>query len=388
MNSSKKVSVCIVVLVILAGWMPDNASGENIQVFPFMNVHSWPTQTAPPMGGPGRSVYKQIGDPAEPNEIWSEDVMWYDQVSSPWKSYFESGMGEQHFILSLHNPNPTDFKLDGQVDSRIVVKFYAPDGNQITSADKWWDNDGSPTSDPLINTSSLASYAAWESNSFRISINAGQTVNMPSWGDTNGFFVAPDGESNRRRGGTTMVVTQPDGYHFVATIRGNGIHKYRTSDAEFNSDNYYHLNYVYKGIRLDDYNCPGDEYLLVLPWFREFYSPTNSNADWACSFMVVNAGTQGDVTVSVKDMNGNLIGSHILEDLDTWERTTMMPSQFLTTPSGSFNGRIEVRAEGGAKPVCIGIQHRYQKSGNVRPGGEAYRIPSILACEPFHLMCE
>jgi hypothetical protein len=195
-----------------------------------------------------------------------------------------------------------------------------------------------------------------------------------------------------------MVVSQPNDYNFIATIRGNALHKYRVAKGGFYFSNEYYMcqNYTYGGISLNNHfwwQSP----TCILPWFRERYLPTyNTNPDWCTTFVVVNAGDPGYITISVKNLDGsNTDLTTYTPYFNSWQKIFLMPSQFKQSGDdyrNGLDGRIEVKRAtnetNNVKPVCLGIQFRFPKSTKPEgsPQDQKFRIPSYLNCEPFHII--
>ena len=320
------------------------------------------------MGGANWHLLKKFNS-TDPNPVWNVDSIFYNDSNT--QSWFAQGGGNgRTWQIALHNTNPTvDYNYSGGVDRRIRVYVYPRLGG-LTPADSsevWSD------STALINTSG-GSDMVWDNanNCFYVTVLKNSTVLLNCVGNPNGLFNIPTTNAGYK---ASIKIAQPQGYDFLATMRGRDEFNWRTStgttSSSFSNEKVIAVTFGYPAVYENIYNTSGTN-TVRLPFYREQYLPATSSTsanrnkpDWATICYVVNTTNTADtLTFRVYKLDGTLINDHNPPDtmqLAPNERLEFSPSQFF--PSNNFGaygrGYVEVT---GTRPAAVAIQMRFPKS--------------------------
>ncbi len=375
-RSSCSVSVVLCLFAASSCILSMGASAtetENVAWFPYVNTHY---STNPdydgssPWGGLNWHLLDKFDDPGTPNPVWNADSIFYNDTTH--ESWFAQGGGGKTWQIALHNTGQPladgteakDFTLDGSTDRRIRINIYHRDGGDPIDSSEVWTG----TTIPLINTNG-GDDMVWDSseNCFYVTVMKNETVLLNCVGNPNGLFTIASNATGYK---ASIEIVQPQGYDFLATMRGQDEFQWRTStgttSSSFSDEKIIGVTFGYPAVYENIYESGANT--VRLPFYREQYLPATSSTsanrnkpDWATICYVVNTTNASDtLTFRIYTLDGTLI-SQQTKTLSAYQRLEFSPSQFF--PSNNFGaygrGYVEVS---GTRPAAVAIQLRFPKS--------------------------
>ncbi len=359
--------------------------------FPYANCHNWtfpthPTMNdmvccSPPWGSPSTGHYLKR-DFITPNPVWSMARVFYIQTE-PRESWYDVADSEYTWVMALHNPGNSAITL------RIEV-FQGTQGEKANESTNWSipPNTNVPPL-PLIKQTGNTNLI-WDgvNDRFEISVPAKTTRNVACYGTTDSLYTTSGSSYNFH---ASIKITQADGADFVATIRGQNVGRWRTSQgmqyANFGSPWFprtAQFNFSYNAIYLSEYAAWNGPYTntITLPWSRETYSEDNNVSEWSTLVSLVNGSSTSDaISIDVRDRDGNPVGS---DTFTMWpnSRVTFMPSQFFASPPLPPTPDAGYIRISGTYPVAVAMQMRFPKS-IYSVSNQKTRIPNTQTAEFF-----
>ena len=375
-RSSCSVSVVLCLFLTACLFTIGASAAENAAWFPYVNTHygSVPSYAGgSPFGGPGWHLLKKFNS-TTPNPLWNEDSLFYNDSNT--ESWFTQGGATKTWQIAVHNTNPSvDFSYSGGVDRRLRVYVYSRlGGNPVGTSEVWSD------STALIKTSG-GSDMVWNNANkcFYVTVPRNATVMLNCAGNPNGLFNVPTGDGIYK---ATIKIAQPQGYDFLATMRGQDTFQWRTdtgtTESSFSDEKVMSGTFGYPSVYENVYNTVGSN-TVRLPFYREDYMPATSTTsanrtkpDWATVCYVVNTTNSADtLTFRVYALDGTLIGQQKTKTLAAHQRWEFCPSQFFPSNNYGAYGRGYVEVTG-TRPAAVAIQLRFPKStsfiGRVKNG--------------------
>lgn len=337
------------------------AWGEYTVWFPWANVANGTVYTgSPPWGGPNSSMYKKLDQPAQDNEVWYEDRVFYDTNcgdGDEFETYYDEINPSRNWQIYVRNATGTDFSGS----NRLKLYVHLPDGTLMDENELFEPSCSVSQSNTTVIRTNASGDITWDGTNdcFLVEVLAYETVYINSSGNTNG--VLNNTPTNHYKGLSIRIV-QPNDYQFDATLRGQGQNRYRTSASypQTAAPQIAGFNFGYEGIHEYRYDLTGNppENTIVHPYFREQCHLGNDSAmGWSNIIVLVNgADATKDYDIVLRQLDGT-VTNYTTVTLDANERLMFSPSQLMTQDDWpDREGSVEITGE---EPVGVAFTFRF-----------------------------